>query len=779
MTLTLSMIVKDGLEDLKRLKPIVSPYIDEWIVVMPPGDEAIDWAKKNDIKVIVKDFTQGIHPDVLQEIKGKFGMTVAHDYRLFNFTDARNESFKHATSDYIMWLDADDEPVGMENLKILIENSSADMFDAVYDYAKDEEGNSISDHIRERVIKNNGRFSWKGGKLGLIHETILADEDFTPLTLGLDKKHFYIKHDSDHQDESSERNFIALLFEYITTKAEDPRTIYYLGSELFNHKFYEQSIKIMQEYVQRGGWDEERYRAWIRIGEAYHQLGDRESGRNAYLEATKELPYYPDAYLSLGESYWSEEDWTKAIEFTMTGLQKPLPQTKSALDITRYTFRPLIYMSLAYLQLGKQAEAYKWYAKAKKLNPKHKWVKEYSGMMEEAKDLDDYVKSFVKLGQLSQRLYPKTLSKLAEVVPDELKDQELLMDFKWRYSMPKVWSNKSVVFFCSTTYEDWGPESLETGCGGSEEAVIQLSRQLTKLGWEVTVYANCIKEGKVDGIDWIRFERFNPRDMFNILVSWRNNIFSARNYVKKFVDMHDVPDLKFYSPEAVGRSKILAKSEYHRSLLPGLPDENFKIIPNGIDPEQFSYETEKVPNSLVWTSSYERGLENLLQMWPDIRKEVPDATIDIYYGFNTFDVSPWGKSPKGQAWKAKMIELFEQDGVTEHGRVGTDDIAKAYMKAEVWAYPTSFPEIDCITATKAQASRVIPVTTDYAVLKERNQGIMIKGDINDDIVKEEFKRELIALLKDDKLKEEISKKLDVSAYSWENVAKQWDEEFNR
>ena len=44
MTLTLTMIVKDGLEDLKRLKPLVEPYIDEWVVVFPPKDEAIDWA---------------------------------------------------------------------------------------------------------------------------------------------------------------------------------------------------------------------------------------------------------------------------------------------------------------------------------------------------------------------------------------------------------------------------------------------------------------------------------------------------------------------------------------------------------------------------------------------------------------------------------------------------------------------------------------------------------------------------------------------------------------
>jgi glycosyltransferase involved in cell wall biosynthesis len=776
MKISLTMIVKDGLEDLKRLKPLVEPYIDEWVVVFPPNDKAIDWAKKNGIKIVVADCTQEIEP-VIRTQMASLGITVAEGHRLFNFAKARNLSLENASGDYVLWLDADDIPVGMENIRAYIEqNPDLDMINAIYDYARDEEGNSVSNHIRERIFKRTDKFKWLGGALGLIHETLLPVDGFQATQADIPQKVFYVKHNSDHIDSSSIRNHTALLYEYIKTKGSDPRTTFYLGLEYFNRRMFELSIATMLEYVKVGGSIEDRYLAWNKIGDSYNLMNKTESARNAYLESTKEMPNRPDAYLSVGETYFDEGEWVKAIEFMMTGLQKKAPETKQAVDMVKYTFRPAGYIAQAYMQLGRQKDAYEWFTKAYSMNPKHPWVNQYKDLFVEAKDLDEYVKAFVKLGQIAQRRYPKTLSKIAEIVPDELKDQELLMDFKWRFSRPKVWSTKSVVFFCSSAFEDWGPESLIKGCGGSEEAVIQLSKRLVKMGWEVTVYNNCIREGNFDGVDWVRFERFNPRDIFNVLISWRNNIFTSVNVAnKKLLDLHDVPEITHYTEDLVKNCTLMVKSEYHRSLLPDLDDKQFTIVPNGIDMDQFK-NPKKVKNNLVWTSSYDRGLEHLLEMWADVKKEVPDATLDVYYGFNLFDQTPWGRKPEGQAWKAKMTKLLAQDGITDHGRVGSDVVAQAYNRADVWAYPTAFPEISCITAMKAQAAKCIPVSTTYAALEETvKYGVKIKGAITDDGVKDKFKKELISLLKDEERKTTIRNQIDVSEYNWDTVAEQWHE----
>lgn len=778
MKISLSMIVKGGLKDLQRLKPLVEPYIDEWVVVFPPEDEAIEWAKKNGIKAIVKDFTQPIEPE-LRDKMAQMGIEVAEDYRIFNFAAARTESLANCTGDYVLWLDADDTPIGMDNLKKLIEkNPDADVFDAVYDYFRDEEGNPVSDHVRERLFRNNGRWQWLGGKLGLIHETVLPVKGFVPLRFEVPDNIFRVEHNTDHIDASSLRNHAALLYEYLKTNGEDPRTTYYLGIEYFNRRMFEMCIAVLVEYVKVGGSMDDRFDAWLKIAEAYNLTEDKQSAKNAFLEAQKEMPHRPESYLGLGEVFFEEENWGKAIEYSLTGMQKKLPKTKQAINMTRYTFRPSGYIAQAYLQLGRPDEAYNWFMRAAKSNPNHPWIKEHASLFLEAKDLDEYVKAFVKLGQISQHRYPKTLSKIAEIIPDELKDQELLMDFKWRYAKPKIWPNNSIVYFCSSAFEDWGASSLKTGTGGSEEAVINLTKRWAKMGYDVTVFNNCVKEETVDGVHWVRYERFNPRDIFNILIGWRNNPFIDRKVAsKKFIDLHDVPDDNYYTDESTDGVKIMAKSQYHRSLL-NLPDDRFVLIPNGIDMRQFKDAPEKTPNNLVWTSSYDRGLDTLLEMWSDIRKEAPDATIDVAYGFNVYDASPRARTPQGRAWKAKMLQLLDQEGVTHHGRLNSDEVAKLYLKADIWAYPTDFPEIDCITATKAMAAKCVPITTDYAVMKERNQGVLIEGDIHQQEVKERFKSELIALLKDEDKKREIRAKLDVSHHDWDTIAAEWAKHFN-
>lgn len=779
MQLSLSMICKGELDNLIRLQPLVTPFVDEWIVVVPPGDDSIGFLEEVGAKVIVKDFTQPVEAEMVEQFK-EYGLDIPADYRLFNFAAARNESLKHATGTYVLWLDADDEPVGLGELCAILEkNTKVELFDVLYDYAKDAEDNSISNHIRERVFVNNGKFTWKGAKLGLIHETIVPNEGYTPLHMSVDPDVFRVIHHSDHADQSSMRNHIALLYEYLKTNGEDARTTYYLGVEFFNRGMYDHCIKILKEYVAVGGWDEERYRAWVRIAESYHQIGDKKSSRKAYLSALDELPHYPDAYLGLGESYFSDENWGKAIEFLMTGMQKEIPNTKSAVNMVKYTFRAVTFLALAHLNIGHPGEAYKWFAKAKQLNPKHPWVNKYSDLFREAKDLDDYVRGFVKVGQIASRLYPKTMGKLAEAIPDELKDQELLLAFKRMFTTPKIWPENSIVVFCSQVLEEWGPDSLKTGCGGSEEAVIHLTKRWAEMGWDVTVFNNCPEEKTVDGVKWKRFENFNPRDIFNVLVGWRNNPFLDKKVArKKFIDLHDVPSLKYFPEKALEDVTMVAKSQFHRSLFPHLQDNNFEIIPNGVDPEQFPTSTKK-ENNLVWTSSYDRGLEYLLEMWSDIRKEVPDATLDIAYGFNLFDQSVAGKSVEGQLWKENMLKLLDQEGVTHHGRLNSDDVAKLYLKADVFAYPTDFPEIDCISLTKAMTAKCIPITTDFAVLKERNQGIIVEGSGADPEVRKEFKQALITLLKDREQKQNIRNNIDVSQYSWDNTASAWDELFRR
>jgi glycosyltransferase involved in cell wall biosynthesis len=184
-------------------------------------------------------------------------------------------------------------------------------------------------------------------------------------------------------------------------------------------------------------------------------------------------------------------------------------------------------------------------------------------------------------------------------------------------------------------------------------------------------------------------------------------------------------------------------------------------------------------HKVIYTSSYDRGLEHLLEMWPDVVKEVPDATLDIYYGWMLFDRF-YSDNPSSMNWKKKMLEMMSYKGVAEHGRVPQPELKKIMEKAGIWAYPTHFGEINCISAMKAQAYGCEPVVVNYAALQTTvKYGRKVEGDIYDQETKDKFKEQLINALKNPMTDEWRAHmiKWAQKKFAWSNVAKSWSEEF--
>lgn len=184
---------------------------------------------------------------------------------------------------------------------------------------------------------------------------------------------------------------------------------------------------------------------------------------------------------------------------------------------------------------------------------------------------------------------------------------------------------------------------------------------------------------------------------------------------------------------------------------------------------------------IIYSSSYDRGLEHLLKMWPDVLKEIPDAELHIFYGWLLFDRF-YQNNPSSMQWKNNMIELMKADGINEHGRISQPELVEEYKKSGIWAYPTHFGEINCISALKAQAYGCEPVVVNYAALKETVQfGRKIEGDIYDQETKDEFKKQLIDALKNP-MSEEKRKEMSEWAkvkFTWSKIAISWDLEFRK
>lgn len=181
-------------------------------------------------------------------------------------------------------------------------------------------------------------------------------------------------------------------------------------------------------------------------------------------------------------------------------------------------------------------------------------------------------------------------------------------------------------------------------------------------------------------------------------------------------------------------------------------------------------------HKVFWGSSYDRGLDILLFMWQDVIEKYPDAELHITYGWDMFDALRGG-NPERLQWKHNVEMMMNQKGVIHHGKVGKQKLKEIRKECGIWAYPTYFQEINCITALETQADGLVPVVIDDFALKETvGSGIKIKGDITKLEVQEKFKEELISLMGDQNRWEVESKKaIEFSkGYQWKDISAKWD-----
>ena len=87
---------------------------------------------------------------------------------------------------------------------------------------------------------------------------------------------------------------------------------------------------------------------------------------------------------------------------------------------------------------------------------------------------------------------------------------------------------RRVAIYCEeygqTWWPNWGPRSVGSGLGGSEEAVVFLSREVAALGWAVEVYGVPPKEDQgldAFGVRWLPTEAYDTACPPEVFIAWR------------------------------------------------------------------------------------------------------------------------------------------------------------------------------------------------------------------------------------------------------------------
>jgi len=281
-----------------------------------------------------------------------------------------------------------------------------------------------------------------------------------------------------------------------------------------------------------------------------------------------------------------------------------------------------------------------------------------------------------------------------------------------------------VAIYCGRNLMPWGPESLYSGIGGSEEAVIHMARCLGTLGCEVTVYA---ESDTVDaGVRWVHHRHFEDAPPGDVFIAWRmaEHVRHGAGWRQVYHWLHNRQDDP-YPPELAARvDRVLLVSRHHGTDpgFAGLDRGKLHHGANGLDPLFLQDPGNNEPDRAIYASCPARGLLHVLRMWPAIRRAVPSAKLDVYHGFTPVYDAMAVLYPGLVQIRDEVTRRLDQEGVTVHGFVGHDRLACGFARAGVWLYPTETRETSCITAMKALAMGCLPVTSGYAALSETLAG---------------------------------------------------------
>lgn len=227
-SITLCMIVKDEEDRLPRSLASVEGLVDE-IVVVDTGSK-----------------------DRTVELARSKGACVHHFEWCDDFAAARNESLKHATGDWILWMDADEslnQAGDPEALKKAVARSSVDAYAVPIRNFKN--GDGFDFHYASRLFRRHPdvRFT------GKVHENV--DVSLQELGVAMDYAPFYIDHFGYAIDEASfqeklKRNLV-LLQRQLAENPADAFVLYYLALTHLGLKNQEQSYAYIVRALEAPG----------------------------------------------------------------------------------------------------------------------------------------------------------------------------------------------------------------------------------------------------------------------------------------------------------------------------------------------------------------------------------------------------------------------------------------------------------------------------------------------------------------------------------------------
>ncbi len=320
--------------------------------------------------------------------------------------------------------------------------------------------------------------------------------------------------------------------------------------------------------------------------------------------------------------------------------------------------------------------------------------------------------------QIRNKIYP---------YGDEIKGNpmpsKMLVRYKKLFCLAEpIESPHDIVYFTGGRTIPWSPE--DQSLGGSEQAIVNLSKEWAAAGKRVAVYGR-VPNMRCDEVDYKDWKTFDWQMHYNTVILWRfcgvnDSLHFSLKAREIFIDYHD-NHYRFtfdYASHVHKVSKLFFKSEYHRECYEKLfaPHPSV-IIPNGLRLADFSTPPPgtpaRNPYRFCYCSSYDRGLlEILAYIWYFIFEAEPLAELHVYYGMDLV---------QDEEFKESITFLMGQRGVMDHGRQPVDAISREKHLSTFHMYITDTKaEIDCISIRESLVTGCIPLLSNSELFKDRD-----------------------------------------------------------
>ena len=309
-----------------------------------------------------------------------------------------------------------------------------------------------------------------------------------------------------------------------------------------------------------------------------------------------------------------------------------------------------------------------------------------------------------------------------------------------------------------------GSTLSKKGIGGSESSIISIARELVKIGFEVSIFNDCISDdtnpGTYDGVVYYPVTALGLQDyQFDIIISQRTTIPFTPIHL---YDQVKQPPPRDFDPELFRQlqrpsqlkilwmqdtfiwgdhlveplmthhyiDEIFLISDWHISYVTNTfahgPRRNFEIFKKRVFHTRNAINRyidwvdvkAKDPNLFVYNASVTKGMEPLLRrIWPKIRAAQPKAKLKIIGGYYRFRDEN-GVSPANQQ-VVELQKLTENDPSVEFtGIIPQPKIAEIMAKASAFLYPAAYPETSGISSIESINYNTPVIGTRFGAMEE-------------------------------------------------------------